>query len=98
FDLGNLDNALVHYKEAVRLNPQFVDARFGLAEIQARLNDKGAAMAQWREILKLQPDAVPVIANLAWALATDYNGNLRNGAEAVLLAERVCKITGRSNP
>ncbi len=98
FSEGKLDAALVHYKEAVHLSPKYIDARFGLAEVQAQLNNKAAAIEQWRQILAMQPDTVPVIANLAWALATDYNANLRNGREAVVLAERACAIGGGNNP
>ncbi len=97
FTSGNLNDALVHYKTAVSLSPQSIDARFGLAEIEAQLNNKAAAIEQWRQILILQPDAVPVMANLAWALATDHNGTLRNGRDAVVLAERACAIGGRNN-
>lgn len=98
FAQGRLDEALHHYQEAVRLAPQFVEARFGLAEILVRQVRTAEAMEHWREILKVQPDAVQVLANLAWALATDRNDKLRNGVEAVAFAERAYALAGTNNP
>ncbi len=98
FSMGKIDDALPHYEKAVQLLPQFVEARFGLAEIMARKNKKAEAVFQWRQILKMKPDAVQVLANLAWALATDPNDHLRNGTEAVKFAEQACAMTGRNNP
>lgn len=98
FEEGRLDEALVQYREAVRMSPNFVEARFGLAEILARLNQKTAAVQEWRTILAQQPGSVQVMANLAWAMATDHNPQVRNGKEAVILAERLCNMGARNNP
>ena len=46
-----------------------------------------------REILKATPDSVDVLSNLAWLLATCPDPKVRNGAEAVQLAERACRLT-----
>jgi tetratricopeptide (TPR) repeat protein len=50
------------------------------------------AIAEWREALKLQPDSIEALANLAWVLATAKDDQLRNGAEAVALAERAGSV------
>jgi tetratricopeptide (TPR) repeat protein len=50
------------------------------------------AMAEWREALKLAPDSIEALANLAWVLATTRDDSLRNGVEAVALAERACSV------
>jgi hypothetical protein len=36
--------------------------------------------------------------NLAWVLATSSDDGLRNGAEAVRLAERACELTHHGQP
>lgn len=46
---------------------------------------------QWS--LSLNPDFPPALNNLAWIRATHPNANLRDGAEAVKLAERCCKLS-----
>jgi hypothetical protein len=35
--------------------------------------------------------------NLAWLLATNPDGGIRNGHEATRLAERACQISGQTN-
>jgi Flp pilus assembly protein TadD len=44
------------------------------------------------------PDSPALLDALAWLLATHLNADLRNGQEAVRLAEHGCVITGRKNP
>jgi Flp pilus assembly protein TadD len=51
------------------------------------------AIAQYRNALNLDPNAVLALNNLAWMLATDSDPALRNGQEAVTLAERACELS-----
>ena len=53
----------------------------------------GEAIAHYREALKLKPGALMTLNNLAWVLATHPEADLRNGAEAVQLAEQACEHT-----
>jgi cytochrome c-type biogenesis protein CcmH/NrfG len=46
------------------------------------------AIAEYRDALRIAPDNVAAQSNLAWLLATAADPSLRNGPEAVLLAER----------
>jgi len=95
---GRLDESLLHYKDAVRLAPASIEARFGLGEILSRQFKTAEAVDQWRQILKLAPDKVEVLGNLAWALATSRDDKLRNGAEAVTLAERARTLAPANMP
>jgi tetratricopeptide (TPR) repeat protein len=63
--------------------------RVQLADVLASQNDPSGAIAQLREGLRLDPDAWMCANNLAWILATNPDAHIRNGAEAVRLAERV---------
>jgi tetratricopeptide (TPR) repeat protein len=56
------------------------------------------AVAQYREALRLNPSLVGALNNLAWILATSPDEGLRNGAEAVRLAERACELTHYGQP
>jgi tetratricopeptide (TPR) repeat protein len=51
-----------------------------------------------RLALALKPDMVEALENLAWILATHPSEALRNGAEAVRLAERACKLSQYREP
>ena len=60
--------------------------------LRDRKNIQGAARHfQWA--LNLNPDLLPALNNLAWIRATDSNSELRDGAQAVKLAERCCKLS-----
>jgi tetratricopeptide (TPR) repeat protein len=52
------------------------------------------AVRHYRAATQLAPNAVEPMNNLAWLLATHPRDSLRNGAEAVRLAERACRLTG----
>jgi hypothetical protein len=55
-------------------------------------------MAQYREALQRKSNLVEALNNLAWMNATHPNAALRNGREAVELAERACASTARKQP
>jgi tetratricopeptide (TPR) repeat protein len=55
-------------------------------------------IALLREELSRNPDSAMALNNLAVLLATAPEAGLRNGAEAVQLAERACALTANRNP
>ena len=57
-----------------------------------------AALAEWREAIRLSPDRVAALNITAWVLAANSDPAIRNGEEAVQLAERAAQITGRKDP
>lgn len=71
--LGNIDEAIEHYEEAIRLDPDNPHARCNLA---SALGDMGAterAIAAYREVLRRWPDHLIAHSNLLFYLAiTDH--------------------------
>jgi tetratricopeptide (TPR) repeat protein len=53
------------------------------------------ALTLYRKALKINPNYVDVQNNLAWLLATHPSAQIRNGAEALRLAEAVVKRQGQ---
>jgi len=89
--------AEAQFLEAVRLQPTNAVANSQLALIYQGRNQMAEAVAFYGASLKSQPESLPVLNNLAWILAVDSNPSLRNGTEAVTLAERACELTGHTN-
>jgi tetratricopeptide (TPR) repeat protein len=56
------------------------------------------AVAQYQEALRLNPNLAGALNNLALILATSPDDKLRNGAEAVRLAEHACELTHYTQP
>ena len=94
---GNLKEALNHLREAIRLQPT-VPICLDLASVLIRAGQSDAAVTQCREALRLQPDSPQALTGLAWILAVDPSDRVRNGPEAVTLAERACQLTQFQEP
>jgi tetratricopeptide (TPR) repeat protein len=89
---GRSPEALPHLREALRLAPD-MDTRLQYAGLLKQTGDARGAVAQLRQVLSVKPDLPEALNNLAWLLATSADASLRNGAEAVRLAERACRLT-----
>ncbi len=87
------DEARAEFETALRLNPAYTDAHYELALALSMQQKTAAAIAEYRAALKLQPNFSDALNNLAWILAANPNPQLRNGPEAVQLAERACVLT-----
>jgi cytochrome c-type biogenesis protein CcmH/NrfG len=88
-----LDKAASAYENAIRLLGDNAEAEMGLAMIHGEAGRNAEAIAHYRRVLVIEPDSANALNNLAWLLATAADPGLRNGDEAVRLAERACKLT-----
>ena len=86
FRLGRPDQARTCLARAIAIAPDDVPATTKYAELLCMEGNPGQAVALLRRALRIDPDA-PVTGLLAWVLATSADPNVRNGAEAVRLAE-----------
>jgi tetratricopeptide (TPR) repeat protein len=90
---GKVAEALPHLREAVRLEPR-IELCLRLAGLLHAAGNFSEAAEQYRSILKREPDSVEALNNLAWMLATCPDAGVRNGTNAVQLAEQACRLTG----
>lgn len=95
---GRFDEAIRNYRQAIRINPNRPDAFVHLGVILCQSGRTPEAVAQFREALRLNPNLTEALNNLAWVLATSPDDTLRNGAEAVRLAQRACELTQYDQP
>ena len=94
---GRTDEAIVHYRKALQLEPDSADAHANLGIALAEKGRFRDAMAEYRKALKISPDNVTALSNFAWLLATSADASLRNGSEAVVLAEDAESVSSRSD-
>jgi protein O-mannosyl-transferase len=93
---GRTDEAIVHYRKVLQLRPESADAHANLGSAllaKARVHE---AIAEYRKAIEISPENVAALSNLAWLLATSADPGLRNGSEAVMLAQRADSVSSRS--
>jgi tetratricopeptide (TPR) repeat protein len=95
---GRTDEAIRHYEEALRVRPDYAEAHTNLAIVLGWRGRMDEAVRHCREAIRANPEYVDAYCYLALFLATDPDPGIRNGAEAVRLAEQGCRLTGRKDP
>jgi tetratricopeptide (TPR) repeat protein len=95
---GSLDEAIEHLQKAADADPGFAAAQYVLGDTFYMRGNIPGALAHWRKGLQLEPDDLPVLNQTAWVLATCPQASVRNGAEAVGLAERALQMSGGREP
>jgi tetratricopeptide (TPR) repeat protein len=93
---GRTDEAISHYKKVLELRPESADAHANLGSAflaKGRVRD---AIGEYRNALRISSGNVAAQSNLAWLLATSSDPSLRNGPEAVVLAEQAESESSRS--
>jgi len=95
---GKTAEAITHYEKALELLPSNADAHANLGSALLSKGRVADAIGHYKEALRLAPGNVAAQSNLAWLLATSADPALRNGAEAVVLAENANLSSGAKRP
>jgi tetratricopeptide (TPR) repeat protein len=74
------------------------EAHYQAAVIYSSEEKMDAAILHYKEAIRLNPDWLEPLNNLAWILATHPDENFRDGKLAVERAERACALTDHKNP
>jgi tetratricopeptide (TPR) repeat protein len=91
---GNVEQAIHQYRAAIERDPGTIVAHLNLAAALVRAGRYDDAIAQYREALRYGPRDVRLYNGLAWLLATAEDSAVRDGAQALKLAEYAARITG----
>ena len=65
---GQSDEAIVHYNEALKLDPAYINAHINLGNTYAELNQLEKALYHYAEVQKKSPDDVTLLNNMGKAL------------------------------
>jgi len=95
---GQTDEAIPHFDRALQLEPNLVEAHYFLGMALVMKGRRAEGLAHWRQALRKDPDNVQVLNETAWVLATTTDDALRNGGEAVALAEHAAQLTSGREP
>jgi len=95
---GEVSQAEAELRAAIEAEPGHALAHFHLGRLLERQERTAEAAAEFREALEADPSWPEPAWKLAWILATSPEARIRDGREAVRLAERACATTRRGNP
>jgi tetratricopeptide (TPR) repeat protein len=95
---GRLDDGLVELERVVELQPDNVAGHVELAVTLSRADRIAEAVPHYQQALRLNDRSLTALNNLAWIRATHANDALRDGRQAVLLAEAACEQTRYADP
>ena len=95
---GSVDEAIVHYQKALQINPDYAEAHIQPRQRSAPKGQRGRSDRSLPKGAANQPDSAEAQNNLAWVLATAPQASLRNGHQAVELAQRANQLAGGENP
>jgi len=96
--LGRFDEAMSQYEQAVQLNPDDPHPYYSMGIVLLQQGRYVEAVDNFRKALRLDPKDFEKLAALACVLASNENPQIRNGAEAVTLAERANMLTEGQQP
>jgi Flp pilus assembly protein TadD len=95
---GSFEGAIDRARLATWLAPGNADAHELLGILLAQNGQVDESITEFRSAIRLNPDQLFALNNLAWILSTSADPGLRNGPEAITLARRACDLTGFKQP
>jgi len=96
--MGRYAEAAEQLGRTIMLRPDHVPHRLRLVRVLLKQGKGAEAVGQYREIIDRNGGSPETVSALAWLLATWPDEKVRNGAEAVRLAEWACEQTARGAP
>ena len=95
---GQVMEASNHFSLAAGFDPLNALANYQLGNLLAAARNDAEAKTHYQKSLLTQADQPELLNNFAWILDTSAKANVRDGPEAVRLAERACELTRHQLP
>jgi protein O-mannosyl-transferase len=90
------DAAIFHFQKALGIQPDYIAASNDLGVLFASKGEIKEAIDAWRQSLSIDPDNADAANNIAWMRATAADPDLRDGKEALELAQRALRAGGEN--
>jgi Tfp pilus assembly protein PilF len=97
-ELGRFDEAMGQFSAAAQLDASYAPPRFQMGRLLLKQGRDAEAMPHFHEALRIEPDNLQMLIYVARVLAADENPQIRNGAEALVLANRASQLAGQAHP
>ena len=95
---GRVSEAIIHYRKLLELQPDNIEVHNIVGTVLTQQGRVREGVEEWQKVLAIQPDNGNAMSNLAWVFATSPDESLRDGAQAVQLAEQALHISARRIP
>jgi tetratricopeptide (TPR) repeat protein len=89
---GDFDGAIEDYRKALEIRPRYAEAYNNRGYARTEKGQLRAALDDYDKALKINPAFVDAYNSRAWILATTGDKDLRNSAEAILLAQKAVEL------
>ena len=86
------------FGSTLEYKPDYANAHYNLALCLDNQGKTAEAMAYWHEALRLEPNNVDTLDQVAWRLATCPDASIRDGQKAIELAERAVQLSKAMSP
>jgi tetratricopeptide (TPR) repeat protein len=97
-NLSHYDEALDQYLKAIQLNPDDSRSYYLMGRTLLLQGNEAQAVGRFREAMRHNPNDLPTLIFLASVLASSENPHIRNGTEAIALAEKANILTDSREP
>ncbi len=95
---GRFAEAVAAYEKVLQIDPSYVGAYYNLGRVAWSDGRSEDAAAYFRKALQIQPHMAEAMVQLIWLLSSDPNPKVRNGTQAVSLAEHLIVLVGEKQP
>jgi tetratricopeptide (TPR) repeat protein len=89
---GDFDKAIDDYNKALEIRPRYAEAYNNRGYARTQKGELQAALDDCSRALEINPLFVDAYNNKAWILATTDDMHLRNGAQAIMLAQKAVEL------
>ena len=87
FEQGKIDEAISQFQEALNRDPDYVLTHYRLGLLYESENKPRQALTHYRKALVLNPHSPLLVNRIVWILSTHPEPQIRDGRQAITLAE-----------